>query len=170
MHESILPFVLPPTCIAHTIARLLCKIRPPPPTPPLLGHTLYTIGNGNLVSKRNRSHTQTHDKNNTTNDHTKNYPPHLTTIEGGAATNPYLEVSAAGLTLAILCSADGSTHTESNKLYRKVKHRARPNLSSRQRPKRAPTRRRSRRRQRREEPHTEHGLGVRSTHLTQRHR
>jgi len=27
-------------------------------------------------------------------------------------------------------SADGSTHTESNKLYRKVKHRARPNLSS----------------------------------------
>jgi len=27
-----------------------------------------------------------------------------------------------------LCSADGSTHTESNKLYRKVKHRARPNL------------------------------------------
>jgi len=28
-----------------------------------------------------------------------------------------------------LCSADGSTHTESNKLTRKVKHRARPNLS-----------------------------------------
>jgi len=28
-----------------------------------------------------------------------------------------------------LCSADGSTHTESNKLYRKVKHRARPTLS-----------------------------------------
>ena len=57
--------------------------------------------------QRNRSHTQTHnknntthdttrttqqqhntrhDKNNTTNDHTKNHPPHLTTIEGGAAT------------------------------------------------------------------------------------
>jgi len=36
-----------------------------------------------------------------------------------------------GLTL---CSADGSTHTESNKLYRKVKHRYRPNLSPRQRP------------------------------------
>jgi len=33
-----------------------------------------------------------------------------------------------------LCSADGSTHTESNKLYRKVKHRYRPNISSRQRP------------------------------------
>jgi len=33
-----------------------------------------------------------------------------------------------------LCSADGSTHTESNKLYRKVKHRYRPNLSPRQRP------------------------------------
>ena len=31
-------------------------------------------------------------------------------------------------------SADGSTHTESNKLYRKVKHRYRPNLSPRQRP------------------------------------
>ena len=58
------------------------------------------------------------------------------------------------------CSADGSTHTESNKLYRKVKHGARPNLSSRQRPKRAPIRRRSRRRQRRGAPHTEHGLGV----------
>jgi len=51
-------------------------------------------------------------------------------------------------------------HTESNKLYRKVKHRVRPNLSSRQRPKRALIRRRSRRRQRRGEPHTEHGLGV----------
>jgi len=59
-----------------------------------------------------------------------------------------------------LCSEDGSTHTESNKLSCKVKHRARPNLSSRQRPKRAPIRRRSRRRQRRGEPHTEHGLGV----------
>jgi len=33
-----------------------------------------------------------------------------------------------------LCTADGSTHTESNELYRRVKHRARPNLSSRQRP------------------------------------
>ena len=33
-----------------------------------------------------------------------------------------------------ICSADGSTHTESNKLYRKVKHRYRPNLSPRQRP------------------------------------
>jgi len=54
------------------------------------------------------------------------------------------------------CSADGSTHTESNKLCRKVKHRARPNIVSRKRrPKRAPIRRRSRRRQRRGEPHTE---------------
>jgi len=35
---------------------------------------------------------------------------------------------------ASICSADGSTHTESNKLYRKVKHRYRPNLSPRQRP------------------------------------
>ena len=33
-----------------------------------------------------------------------------------------------------MCSADGSTHTESNKLYRKVKHRYRPNLTPRQRP------------------------------------
>jgi len=36
--------------------------------------------------------------------------------------------------LSHLCSADGPTHTESNKLYRKVKHRYRPNLSPRQRP------------------------------------
>ena len=36
--------------------------------------------------KRDRSHAQAHDKNNTTNDHTKNHPPHLETIEGGAAT------------------------------------------------------------------------------------
>jgi len=28
-----------------------------------------------------------------------------------------------------ICSADGSTHTESNTLYRKVKHRARSNRS-----------------------------------------
>jgi len=33
-----------------------------------------------------------------------------------------------------ICSADGLTHTESNKLYRKVKHRYRPNLTPRQRP------------------------------------
>jgi len=33
-----------------------------------------------------------------------------------------------------LCSADGSTHTESNKLYRKVKHRYRPNLLHAKRP------------------------------------
>jgi len=58
-----------------------------------------------------------------------------------------------------------SHSAESNKLYRKVKHRARPTLSSRQRPKRAPIRRRSRRRQRRGEPRTEHGLGVRVTRL-----
>jgi len=37
-------------------------------------------------------------------------------------------------THAHICSADGSTHTEGNKLYRKVKHRYRPNLSPRQRP------------------------------------
>jgi len=37
-----------------------------------------------------------------------------------------------------VCSADGSTHTESNKLYRKVKQRARPKPSSRQRPQSAP--------------------------------
>jgi len=49
--------------------------------------------------------------------------------------------------------------TQSNKLYRKVKHRARPTLSSPQRPKRAPISC-SRRWQRRGEPHTEHGLGV----------
>ena len=36
--------------------------------------------------KRNRPHTQTHSNNNTTHDHTKDDPPHLTTIEGGAAT------------------------------------------------------------------------------------
>ena len=65
-----------------------------------------------------------------------------------------------GRTIQFICSADGSIHTVSNKLYRKVKHRAYPNLSSRQRPKRALIRRRSRRRQRRGEPHTEHGFGV----------
>ena len=37
-----------------------------------------------LPLKENSRHT-THDKNNTTNDHTKNHPPHLTMIEGGAA-------------------------------------------------------------------------------------
>jgi len=35
--------------------------------------------------KRNRSHTQTHDTNNTANDHTKSHTRHLTTIKGGAA-------------------------------------------------------------------------------------
>ena len=34
-------------------------------------------------SKKNMSHTQTHDQNNTIDDHAKNHPPHLTTIEEG---------------------------------------------------------------------------------------
>ena len=38
-----------------------------------------------VCKERIRSHTQTLVQNNT-NDHTKNHPPHLTTIEGGAAT------------------------------------------------------------------------------------
>jgi len=38
------------------------------------------------TSTRQEQHHTTHDKNNTTNDHTKNHPLHLTTIEGGAAT------------------------------------------------------------------------------------
>ena len=65
-----------------------------------------------------------------------------------------------------ICSADGPTHTESNKLYRKVKHRHRPNLSPHQRPtaKAASIWQRSRRRQRRGEPHTEHGLGTSFQH------
>jgi len=42
-----------------------------------------------------------------------------------------------------LCSASGSTHIESGKLYSKVKHRSRPNVSSPQWPKRAPAKRRS---------------------------
>ena len=74
-----------------------------------------------------------------------------------AAENSYKDTEIE--TESKLCSADGSTHTESNKLYRKVKHRACPNLSSRQRPKRAPIRQRSRRWQRRGESHIEHGLG-----------
>jgi len=59
-----------------------------------------------------------------------------------------------------MCSASGSTHTESGKLYHKVKHQASAKVSSRQHSKRAPTKRRSPRRLRRRAPHTEHGLGV----------
>ena len=64
-----------------------------------------------------------------------------------------------------MCSASGSTHTVSGKLYRKVKHRASPKVSSRQRPKRALTKRRSPRRLRHRAPHTGHGLGVLSRQL-----
>ena len=39
---------------------------------------------GASCTKRNRSSTQTHDTNSITND--QNYPPHVTTLEGGAAT------------------------------------------------------------------------------------
>ena len=49
-------------------------------------NTTHTTRTPLQTTKRNRSHTQPHDKNNTTNDHTKKHPPHLTTIEGGAAT------------------------------------------------------------------------------------
>ena len=56
-------------------------------------------------------------------------------------------------------------YTERGKLYGKVKDRAGPTLSSRQRPQRALTKRRSLRRQRRRAPHTEHGLGVPSRYI-----
>jgi len=36
--------------------------------------------------KRDTGHTQKHYQNNTTHDHTQDHPPHLATIEGGAAT------------------------------------------------------------------------------------
>jgi len=48
-----------------------------------------SIGNKREVTHTNtrqEQHHTTHDKNNTTHDHTKNHPPHLTTIAGGAAT------------------------------------------------------------------------------------
>jgi len=38
------------------------------------------------TNTRQKQHHTTHDKDNTTNNHTKNYSPHLTTIEGGATT------------------------------------------------------------------------------------
>jgi len=59
-----------------------------------------------------------------------------------------------------ICSADGSTHTESNKLYRKIKHRSPPKSFLTPTAKARPARRRSRRLQGRRAPHTEHGLGV----------
>jgi len=40
----------------------------------------------NWVKEKQVSHTQTQDKNNTTNDHTKEHPPHRTTIECGTMT------------------------------------------------------------------------------------
>ena len=59
-----------------------------------------------------------------------------------------------------LCSACGSTHTESGRLYRKVKHRSPPKSYLTPTAKARPIRRRSRRSQGRGAPHTEHGLGV----------
>jgi len=53
VHESIIRFLAPPpTCIDHTIAILLhvyYAIHDPPPTPPCVCHTLYSIGNGTSV-------------------------------------------------------------------------------------------------------------------------
>jgi len=57
-----------------------------------------------------------------------------------------------------LCSACGSTHTESGKLYHKVKHRSPPKSFLTPTAKARPVRRRSRRSQERGAPHTEHGL------------
>jgi len=59
-----------------------------------------------------------------------------------------------------LCSVCGSTHTESGKLYRKVKHRSPPKSFLTPTAKARPVRRRSRRSQGRGAPQTEHGLGV----------
>jgi len=61
-----------------------------------------------------------------------------------------------------VCSACGSTHTESGKLYRKVKHRRPPKSLLTPTAKTRPIGRRSRRSQGRGAPHTEHGLGVHS--------
>jgi len=51
----------------------------------------------------------------------------------GMYTYPSIYLSVKAVCVCV-CSAEGSTHTESNKLHRKVKHRYRPNLSPRQRP------------------------------------
>jgi len=51
---------------------------------------------------------------------------HSTNVTQFRPQNMYIYIYI-GFTLT-LCSADGSTHTASNKLYRKVKHWARPNL------------------------------------------
>jgi len=52
VHESIILFLPPPTCIAHTVAILLqyhCAIFEPSSDPPFLCHTPYDIGHSNIV-------------------------------------------------------------------------------------------------------------------------
>jgi len=75
----------------------------------------------------------------------------------------HVSISMSSYTWCIsICSADGSTHTESNKLYRKVNHRSRPKSLLTPTAKARPVRRRSRRLQGRRAPHTELGLGEKS--------
>jgi len=85
---------------------------------------------------------------------------HLFSYVQGTTLSLYVCYRVNAIVLFVmLCSADGSTHTESNKLYRKVKHRYRPNLSPRDSPLHTFTRASS-------------TGSTRSTHftLTQRHR
>ena len=114
MRESILP-VLPSSCNAYPIAMLLhdlCTIYAPLPTP-----LVYAIHHTTLVM--------------------------AISCKGQVSCYKIFFHSEASVHESILlfaqtsfcvCSADGSTHTESNKLYRKVKHRYRPNIYPRQRP------------------------------------
>jgi len=74
--------------------------------------------------------------------------------------NPLLKPNSECARSPFLCSACGSTHTESGKLYRKVKHRSPPTDFLTPTAEARPVRRRSRRSQGRGAPHTEHGLGV----------
>jgi len=50
--EAILVFLSPSTCKAYPIAILVhdhCAIYAPPPTPPVVCHTPYNIGDGNIM-------------------------------------------------------------------------------------------------------------------------
>jgi len=71
--------------------------------------------------ERETGYTQTHDQNNTTNDHTKDHPPHLTTIDMKVPTSCILQRMCMGLaftrysfTYRLLCTNPSSFYCPSH--------------------------------------------------------
>jgi len=122
-----------PKCSSHVYFRTASKVAVNYCFRRMCDQPVYTDG---LYAKGTRAHTH-RERIREWLWELRGTPLNISRCLGGSRRRELMAALRAGppprASLWPLCSADGSTHTQSNKLYRKVKHRYRPNLSPRQR-------------------------------------